>query len=512
MFLLWFFVCAINDCMVYKICMSTSHVLSEAERQLFSLVTEAAFVNPFSLNRVSLDQRLGGASGAGLSEALQHVRQGLDRLRRQGDVTLSRYPANDARILLYAHLFDVFHRWALEFDRLIVLQEREAGASLPAPFAAEVLRELLSPGLAPHEALRYVGMFYQLRRAYYFIRRELVGSSASMRALRSACWNNVFTHDLAMYLEAMVTRMEDFSTLLLGETGSGKGAVARAIGVSGFIPYDPKAGRFAENFAASFVSINLAQFPESLMEAELFGHRKGAFTGAVTDREGVFARCCSHGAIFLDEIGDVPLPVQIKLLQVLQDRTFTPVGSDVRRRFAGRVIAATNRPLQELRQRGEFRNDFYYRLCSDVIELPALRVRLAEDPGELGRLVAVILERHFGADASTVLVPRVMASLAQSPGSGYAWPGNVRELEQAVRRILLTGTYAPEIMTPTATSDPWLHRAAAGELTAELLLAQYCNMMWKRLGSYEDVARQTGLDRRTVKKYVTMVSGGGVSP
>jgi len=480
--------------------------LHDSERDLFSLVTEAAFVNPFSLNRVKLDQRLGGKSAAGLSGALQNVRQGLDRLRQRGDLVLSRYDAADSRILLYALLFDVFHRWAPEFDRLITRQERETGESVQAPFAAEVMSELLAPGIATNDAVRFVGMFYQLRRAFYFIRRELVGSSPSMRSLRTVCWNNIFTHDLAMYLEAMVTRMEDFSTLLLGETGSGKGAVARAIGMSGFIPYDPKAGQFAENFAASFISLNLAQFPESLIEAELFGHRKGAFTGAITDREGAFARCRPHGAIFLDEIGDVPLPVQIKLLQVLQDRTFTPVGSDVQKRFSGRVIAATNRPLDELRRKGEFRHDFYYRLCSDVIELPALRVRLAEDNQELGRLVEVILSRHLGPEPANMLLPRVMASLVLSPGPAYTWPGNVRELEQAVRRILLTGKYAPEPITSgISTRESWLDLAVAGELSADLLMARYCQMLWKRMGSYEDVARRTGLDRRTVKKYVTMI-------
>jgi DNA-binding NtrC family response regulator len=490
--------------------MSAMRTLTESERRLFALVTEAAFVNPFSLNRATLDHRLGGKSEAGLSGALQNVRQGLDRLRQRGDLVLSRYTAADSRVLLYAHLFDVFHRWAPEFDRLITRQERETGESVQVSFGSEVMSQLLTPGIAPGDAIRFIGMFYQLRRAFYFIRRELVGSSPSMRALRTACWNNIFTHDLSLYLDALVTRMEDFSTLLLGETGSGKGAVARAIGVSGFIPYDPKTGRFAENFAASLISLNLAQFPESLMEAELFGHRKGAFTGAIADREGAFARCRPHGAIFLDEIGDVPLPVQIKLLQVLQERTFTPVGSDMRRRFAGRVIAATNRPLDELRQKGDFRQDFYYRLCSDVIKLPPLRVRLAEDCEELGRLVAVILDRHLGPDPAVLLLPRVMESLAKSPGLTYVWPGNVRELEQAVRRILLTGNYTPELIVSGITArEPWLDRAAAGELSADWLMAQYCQMLWNRLGSYEDVARRTGLDRRTVKKYITLI---GVSP
>jgi transcriptional regulator with PAS, ATPase and Fis domain len=99
----------------------------------------------------------------------------------------------------------------------------------------------------------------------------------------------------------------------------------------------------------------------------LFGHKRGAFTGAIDAHEGVFSRCSAHGAIFLDEIGDVSRPVQIKLLQVLQERTFSPVGSREKLRFRGRVIAATHQPLDDLRDRKIFRDDFFYRLCSDVI-------------------------------------------------------------------------------------------------------------------------------------------------
>src|SRR5256885_693597 len=130
--------------------------------------------------------------------------------------------------------------------------------------------------------------------------------------------------------------------------------------------------RFAANFAESFIAINLSQYPETLIESELFGHRKGAFTGAIDHHAGVFERCSAYGALFLDEIGEVSIPVQIKLLQVLQERTFTALGGHEKRRFSGRVIAATNRRLDELRRDGRFRDDFFFRLCSDVIEVPTL--------------------------------------------------------------------------------------------------------------------------------------------
>src|SRR5262249_44682392 len=147
----------------------------------------------------------------------------------------------------------------------------------------------------------------------------------------------------------------------------GKGTAAAAIGRSGWIPFDERSGRFAESFTKAFVFINLSQYPEALLESELFGHRKGAFTGAVESHEGLFARCSPHGAIFRDEIGELPATVQIKLLQVLQERVFSPVGSHEKHRFRGRVVAATNRAIHDLRQKGAFRDDFFYRLCSDII-------------------------------------------------------------------------------------------------------------------------------------------------
>ncbi len=487
---------------IYILCMKP-HVLSDEDRALFALVDEAAFVNPFSESRIRLDRVMGGRGGRGLADALARVRAVLERLRVRGQGRVDGYGVEDGRLVESAVLFDVFHRWAPDFDRLILRQEQQRGESLAAGFVVEALAALAEAGLAPAVALRDVGMFYQLRRAYFFIRRELVGSSPAMQALRVACWNNVFTHDLRLYLRAMVTRMEDFSTLLLGETGSGKGAVARALGLSGYIPYDPATRRFRENFAGSFIAVNLAQFPETLIEAELFGHVKGAFTGAVADREGWLGRCRPHGTIFLDEIGDAPAPVQLKLLRVLQERVFVPVGGSVERRFAGRVIAATNRALPVLRRTGQFRDDFYYRLCSDVIEVPPLRHRFAEDPDELPRLVAVILERHLGTDSASALQERVTATLAAHPGRGYRWPGNVRELEQAVRRVLLTGRYEPvaEVVS-TADRPRWLEQLESGSLTVDSLTASYCRTLWDRMGSYEDVARRTGLDRRTVKKYV----------
>ena len=330
-----------------------------------------------------------------------------------------------------------------------------------------------------------------------------------MRRLRRALWDNVFTHDMRGYEAGLWNRMEDFSTLLLGETGTGKGSAAAAIGRSEFIPYLPEKRRFAADFAESFIAINLSQFPETLIESELFGHKKGSFTGAIEHHEGVFERCNTHGALFLDEIGEVSIPVQIKLLQVLQERNFTPLGSHEKKRFAGRVIAATNRPLDELRSEGRFRDDFYYRLCSDVILVPTLRQRIEESPRELEELVRLLVARIAGEE-NAELSALVMEAIERDLPRDYRWLGNARELEQAVRRILLTGHYHGEQpRPPTDEIERLAERMRAGTLAADELLRGYLTLLHRRFGTYEEVGRRAGVDRRTARKYLVTSDNSG---
>jgi len=296
--------------------------------------------------------------------------------------------------------------------------------------------------------------------------------------------------------------MEDFSTLLLGETGTGKGTGAAAIGRSGYIPFDEKKGAFKESFTRTFVAINLSQFTPTLIESELFGHRKGAFTGAVDDHDGVFALCSPHGALFLDEIGEVSVPIQIKLLQVLEARTFSPVGSHAKKRFEGRVIAATNLPIEAIRSAGRFRDDFFYRLSSDVIVFPPLRQRLGEDRAELDELIASAVRRITG-EASSELTAMASETIERELPSDYPWPGNVRELEQAVRRILLTSSYKGDLKAQAPDElGELLCGIESGSLDAAELMSRYCSLLYRRHGTYEEVARRTNLDRRTVKKHV----------
>ena len=492
---------------MYKLCMIFSRQLTPNQRAFFSDLARTAFCNPFSALRHELDLKLSGADPrldriAITRAAVAKIEERIAELDNDGGADLSRFAGEDAAILRTSFLFEIFHDLLEDFDGHIRCQLEAGDRPAAVPFAGKALAAFARRGFAEAEAQRYLAFFFQLRRAFFFINRDLVGNSPCMNAFRCRLWNNLFTHDIQWFEGYLWDRMEDFSTLLLGETGTGKGAAAAAIGRSVHIPFDPKSGRFAECFTRNFISCNLSQFPESLIESELFGHRKGAFTGAVADYQGIFAQCSRHGAIFLDEIGDLAVPVQIKLLQILQERSFSPVGGHERLRFSGRVIAATNRPIHRLRREGKFRDDFYYRLCSDVIEVPSLRQRLREHPGELPLLLERVLERIVG-DRRPGLAKAIGGILERDLGAEYPWPGNGREREQAVRRILLSGSCQGEAAeTAPGEAETFQERMTRGRLTAAELTALYCGMLHQRHGSYEKVARIASLDRRTVRKHL----------
>ena len=478
--------------------MPVTRRLSSADRELFSLTSKAAFINPFSAERRSLDVKIiegPEVDPTWVPRMLERLGARTRALLGGGALDLADFAAEDRSLIEPTLLFETFHRFVDAFDRLIERQSASHEAVLRVEFAGDFLRELVERGSQADRAHRLLELFYQMRRAFYFITRGLVGKSPAMRALRTAVWEAVFTRDIDCYQRYLWNRMEDFSTLLLGETGTGKGAAAAAIGNSSFIPFDAKKNAFRHGPQASFVPIHLNEFPETLFESEIFGHRKGAFTGAIDHYPGALARCPAFGSVFFDEIGEATLPVQVKLLRVLQDRVYMPVGSREPQRFSGRILAATHRSLPELRARGALRDDFFYRLCSHVIKVPPLRERLAQAPTELKELVTHLCERITGEDGGE-LGSEVGAAIARDLGDNYDFPGNVRELEQCVRRVLLTGSCARD--AALATGKP----VGPELLSAEELIERYCGALYDRTRSYVAVAKTTGLDRRTVKKYV----------
>jgi len=486
--------------------MATKTLTSDS-KEFFSLVSKAAFANPFSQQRIEIDRKISGQPAGTpwrkvVPAVVEQLASRIAKLDSAGPAKIQDFCHADRDMIEQIFLFDVFHQFVKQFDELIAEQISAGAESITVPFGKEALLLLTKRGFTKPIASRYFSLFYQIRRAFYFINHGLIGQCESMRQLRMNLWNNIFTHDIRYYERYLWDKMEDFSTLLLGPTGSGKGAAAAAIGRSGFIPFDEKKQAFAESFTKSFIPINLSQYPESLLESELFGHTKGAFTGAVEPHKGIFALCGVHGSIFLDEVGDVSEQVQIKLLKILEERIFSPVGSHKAIKFHGRVIAATNKPLDQLRRAGTFRDDFYYRLCSDCIMVPGLQQRIQENPGELDELIAHTVERITGHKAKD-LVETVKEVIVKNLGADYRWGGNVRELAQCIRRVIVKRHYEGD-----ATAGPGDMRARlladvdAGTSDAQDLLAAYCASLYQKHGTYEQVARITRLDRRTVKKHI----------
>lgn len=481
-----------------------SSSLSPSQRRFLQAVQQAAFANPFSPERRLLIERMAGSArdnpDVQLAKVNDQVDAVLEKIRRQ---RIPPQPASDRNLLQTAGLFSLYHRYVERFNRYIEAQWRSPQTLLSLPFADALLADLTALPLPEAIAARYVSLFFQLRRAFLFIDKRIQGHSPAIIKMRMELWNAVFTHQPVWYLSHLHDKLEDFSTLLLGETGTGKTAAAQAIGGAGWIPFDARRRTFTDNFVGLLVSVNLSQFPPDLIASELFGYRKGAFTGAIQNHDGILARTSRHGSVFLDEIGDVDPPTQVKLLKVLEERQFTPLGSHQAQRFQGRVIAATHRDIDQLRRQGLFRDDFYYRLCTHIIVVPSLRQRLQESPGELKIIIQSILLRILG-EAPQDLANTVSERLSQSLPPGYAWPGNVREVEQAVRRVLLTGSYQGD--RGVSQERDWLDQALEQSLSARDLICRYCLALYHKLGSYEAVARVTGLDRRTVKRHIETIS------
>lgn len=351
--------------------------------------------------------------------------------------------------------------------------------------------------------------FFQIRRAFQQIFWCIVGRSQSSILLRQEVWKSIFTHDMRRYLRMLYNRMNDVNTLITGPTGTGKEPVAEAVGFSQFVPFDLQNQRFAVNFRRSFHPLNLSAMPASLIESQLFGHTDDAYSGAKRNREGWLHKCSSpHSVIFLDEIGDVPASVQVKLLRVLENRVFQRVGDTADHVFEGKIVAATNRDLAAEVHAGRFRQDLYYRLSADTITTPSLREQLDDCPDDLHRLVLFLARRVLGNRVEDADVEKEVKSLAADVerwirhdlDDDYAWPGNMRELEQCVRSIMVRKSYRPAHYTePDLESE--LHRvllaAAENELTSKELERRYCLLAWEKTGSFKQGAELLGMDRRT---------------
>ena len=290
------------------------------------------------------------------------------------------------------------------FENAVEAMKRGALDYLVKPFGMDEVKALAAKVLRTRELEREVA---ELRREVgrrALPGEQLVGKSQAM---------------LEVFKTIGRVAPRDVPVLITGESGTGKELVARAIHAA-----SPRAEK-------PFAAVNTAAIPRDLLESELFGHERGAFTGAVASRAGRF-REASGGTLFLDEIGDMPSDLQAKLLRVLQESEVTPVGSSQPQPVDVRIIAATHRDLEAAVRDGDFREDLLYRLRVVPFHLPALRER-RED--------VRVLAEHFVARYANELAggPRSVAEEAVSLLAGHTWPGNVRELENAVKRALVLG-------------------------------------------------------------------------
>ena len=299
--------------------------------------------------------------------------------------------------------------------------KRGAYTYLTKPFDARELTLQIARALENRRLTSEIDRLRELLSEKYDF-KNIIAKSAKMR----------------MVLES-VSRIAitDSTVYIHGESGTGKESIAQAIHLA--------SGR-KDN---AFVAVNCAAIPETLLESVLFGHVKGAFTGAIKSSKGLFAQA-HEGTIFLDEIGDVPLPTQAKLLRVLQERQFHPVGSEQQLEVDVRIIVATNKDLEDLVKQGLFREDLFYRIHVIPIELPPLRERREDIP---------LLVEHFIKKISEKMKKKVkgLTPVALQKLMTHDWPGNVRELENTIEYAVAMTTHdmiTEELILPTKSSEP----------------------------------------------------------
>ena len=499
--------------------------LIEKNEQAFAkAAADLVFTNPFLPERIELERKLLGSEFVSASAdwnvrvASQASHPNIDRMQQLVDALLKQLQkrfnegvrATPEEVTLYETivLLALYYRHRNRFKETIADARRHPNESRPVSFYDEFAndaKDLLGPAgklQAAGELPHIFAIFYQIRRAFFEIFDNIVGVSRPIVALRAAVWQSIFSHDMQRYRRVLFNRTNDITTLITGPSGTGKELVARAISLSRYIPFDPHKRTFAENYTNLFLPLNISALSPTLVESELFGHRRGSFTGAIADRKGWLEECTGTGTVFLDEIGELDQRIQVKLLRVLQTRTFQSIGDSKTKTFQGKIIAATNRNLQKEMAEGRFRRDFFYRLCSDMITTPKLHEQLQDTPDQLHMLTRFIADRFVGEEEAESVTKEVVQWIESNLGMNYEWPGNVRELEQCVLNIIMHSEYRP-VATPTNSPGDQLTAAVTtGDMKIDDLLSHYCTMVYAQTRSYEQAAQRLGVDRRTVKSRV----------
>ena len=398
-------------------------VMNAAERKFAEAIADLTYCNPFLPHRIELERAALGTAFVEQNaewnmrpEAMEehpNVAALRDRsvalMGRVREKFLAGQKPTDPEVPLYEDLvvFALYHRYREGFDRAILAPDNRKGrVTLYDSFEEEAQKYVALPGLErivwPDLAHAFACV-YQVRRAFHHIFSHVIGVSKPMIRLRAAVWQSIFTHDMRRFRRTLYNRMSDFTTLIQGPSGTGKEVVARAVGLSRYIPFDARTRNFTEDFAGSFAAINHSAMSPTLIESELFGHKRGAFTGATEDKKGLF-EIADGGTLFLDEITETPLSLQSKLLRALQEGEIRPVGGKAARKVDVRVIAATNRKLPELVKKGTFRSDLYFRLAVAKLTIPALRDR----PDDIIPTATSLLRSRVGDPNAFLPAPKLL--------------------------------------------------------------------------------------------------------
>lgn len=496
-------------------------LIGDDERPAVTAVAALVDCNPFVSERVELQRRVLGdafvavaptwhADGedTGFDPNLPPLRERVTQLtgELQRRLQLGCH-ASVEEIDLYRNLV-LYLLWLRYEDAWWALFAHNTGTAYsPATFYPDFARdvkELLSPLPESKPATEHLfALGFQTRRAFHHIFRKIFGASPPAAHLRARVWRSIFSKDSRRYRAGLYNKMHDIPTLITGESGTGKELIARAIALSQYVPFDPRTRCFASNPTHSYCAVNLAAFSSSLIESELFGHRRGAFTGALEDREGWFQRCDPHGAVFLDEIGEIDTTIQVKLLRVLNNHEIQRIGDSATISFRGKIIAATNRNLHEEMSAGRFREDFFYRICGDLITTPTLRQQLAAQPDDLHNIIRIIARRVAGDAQADSLADEVHEWITTQLSPEYPWPGNMRELEQCVRNIMIADEYdhgppVPPSFKPDA-ADRLADDLRHGTLTPDQLVDRYCLLIHAQTGNLSETARRLGWTRATTR-------------
>ena len=483
---------------------------------------QLAYANPFLPERLNLEGNILGNERREKHQAW-HIgmnpegqRENLQLLKNKAEVLVNEWKKHlkddsdleRTKLATHTTLYYLYEELSVAFETFIhaTPKERQQQSKKLYLTFLGLYEQHLPPWMTQDDpALKpshLFACFYQLRRAFMNTFRFIAGSSDPIIALRAAIWESIFSHDRQRYQKFLYRLMKDIPTLIHGPSGSGKELVAQAIGLSRYIPFNDQDFSFSGDPEHGLISMNLSAISPTLIEAELFGHRKGAFTGAQNESIGYLETCPSWGSLFFDEIGDISTQLQVKLLRVLQQKEFQRVGETKVRSFEGKVIAATHRDLSELMEQGKFREDFYFRLCADHITTPSLSEIVDRDPEQLKEIINFNLKAWMGPhDDHDLLLNEIHGHIVEHLGVDYHWPGNFRELEQQIRHRLLRPYALRKSLKSATKTHSWEQIQRGGIPLQNILEHIVTETLLRHQGNLASASRELEVDRRTIKKY-----------